>query len=220
MGNLLGGNWVGAPPPGHEDEGYWPLADQEDLPTAADPDGNTDLEAILPLCKSSGGSTGAYGFLDLVGGMNLQQEIEGPLNTSIDLPDWFQVQTGNPNSVDDELEDSLTTRTDPASQPGVSCTKYRSHGRVPIGRRRCGRPDRQQHLVSRSTSRRPRGRGHYPGRQRRRMQSPRPLAVPKRTTTPGFLGCLKGWFVTYVPGEVDPNTPINLETTIGIQLIK
>ncbi len=36
-------------------------------------------------------------------GMNLADEIEGPLNTTIDLPDWFQTQTGNANSVEDEL---------------------------------------------------------------------------------------------------------------------
>ena len=36
--------------------------------------------------------------------MNLAQEITGPINTTIDIPDWFQTQPGNPNSVEDELE--------------------------------------------------------------------------------------------------------------------
>ena len=74
-GNLLTGLWVGAPPPGHGGEGYWEIVGAEHLPggSIGGTDGNTangdeDTEAILPLCRGSGGSTGAFGWLDLAPG--------------------------------------------------------------------------------------------------------------------------------------------------------
>src|SRR4029079_6271120 len=103
-GNLLTGTWVGAPPPGHGGEDYWPLVGLESLPSATNPTGDTSKMAILPLCRGSGTSTGTFGWLDLVAGMSLAQEITGPLNADLDLPDWFQTQTGNPNSVEDEVK--------------------------------------------------------------------------------------------------------------------
>ena len=40
-------------------------------------------------------------------------------------------------------------------------------------------------------------------------------------STPGFLGCLKGWFVRYIyPGDVDPTASINSSTVLSIQLVK
>ena len=62
---MPGGTWIGAPPPSSGGEGYWPVVGEEALPTNVDPDGDEDSMAILPLCKGSGGSTGAYGFIDV-----------------------------------------------------------------------------------------------------------------------------------------------------------
>jgi Flp pilus assembly protein TadG len=103
-GDLLPGPWVGAPPPGHEGEDQWTIVGAEDLPGSATwPNGNPNTMAILPLCRSSGLSSGTFGWLDLAAGMNLAQEITGPLNIVFNVPDWYQTQTGNPNSVEDEL---------------------------------------------------------------------------------------------------------------------
>ncbi|HET9346940.1 MAG TPA: pilus assembly protein TadG-related protein [Candidatus Limnocylindrales bacterium] len=221
-GTLLGGQWVGAPPPGHETEGYWPIVGEEDLPSAGDPDGNPDTEAILPLCKASGESTGAYGFLDLVSGMNLQQEITGPLNTTFNLPDWYQVQTGNPNSVEDELEEWLHTpiliplhnqacREDPGDTeicpPGMegidpvgSNTWYYIHTLAVFWT--------NEVLVQ--------------GSDVDACASPPGSPQVPVTTGAGFLGCLKGWFVSYVTtGPIIPGGDIIPGVTpIGIQLIK
>ena len=41
-------------------------------------------------------------------------EINGPLTTAVDIPDWFQTQPGNPNSVEDELTQYIHT---PSSSP-------------------------------------------------------------------------------------------------------
>jgi Flp pilus assembly protein TadG len=221
-GNLILGQWVGAPPPGHEGEGYWPIVGKEDLPSGSDPDGNPATEAILPLCKSSGGSSGAFGFLDLVSGMNLPQEITGPLNDTFDLPDWFQAQTGNPNSVEDELElwlhkpvliplhnqacreDPGDTDVCPPGQQGVdpvgNNTWYYVHTLAVFYT--------QEVLVQGSDV-------------NACASAPGSPTVPV-TTGAGFLGCLKGWFVDYVTtgpivpgGEIIPGS-----TPIGIQLIK
>ena len=37
QGNLLAGQWIGAPPPGHGGEGYWPIVGAEDLPGGSNP---------------------------------------------------------------------------------------------------------------------------------------------------------------------------------------
>ena len=58
--------------------------------------------AILPLCRGSGSS----GHVRLARPRERHepcQEITGPLNANLNLPDWFQTQTGNPNGVENEL---------------------------------------------------------------------------------------------------------------------
>jgi hypothetical protein len=219
-GNLIQGTWVGAPPPGHGGEGYWPLVGAEDLPSAANPTGNLSTMAILPLCKSASGGSGAFGWLDIASGMNLAQEITGPLNTTVDIPDWFQTQTGNPNSVENELKAYMhkpvliplnngACRVDPGNvatcpNPGVdpvgNNTWYYVHTLAVFYM--------DQVLVQGSNVD---DCAHAPGS---------PL-VPV-TSGGGFLGCLKGWFVNYVTsGPIVPGKPIVPgQTAIGIQLIK
>ncbi|OGO58220.1 MAG: hypothetical protein A2V85_14765 [Chloroflexi bacterium RBG_16_72_14] len=221
-GNLLTGQWVGAPPPGHEGEGYWPLVGAEDLPSSTNPTGNTDTMAILPLCRGSGESTGTFGWLDLVPGMNLAQEIEGPLNIVVDLPDWFQTQPGNPNNVEDEIleywhqpvliplhnqacrEDPGDTDVCPAGQVGVdpagNNTWYFVHTLAVFYI--------DQVLVQGSDI-------------DACASAPGSPLVPV-TNGAGFLGCLKGWFVNYITaGPIIPGEGIIPGVTpIGIQLIK
>jgi hypothetical protein len=217
-GNLVPGNWIGAPPPGHETEGYWPIVGLESLPSAADPDGDPTKEAILPLCKESGTSSGAFGWLDLVSGMNLAQEITGPLNTTVDIPDWFQAQTGNPNSVEDELLLYLhktvliplhnqACREDPGAtaicpNPGVD----------PVGNNTWYYVHTLGNFYIQEVN--------VKGANVDQCDNPPGSPVVPITTGGGFLGCLKGWFVNYVTsGPVVPGGPIG-QGSIGIQLIK
>ena len=220
-GELIpGGTWIGAPPPGSEADGYWPIVGEEDLPTAGNPDGNTAKMAILPLCKGSGESTGAYGFLDLVGGVNLQDEIEGPINETFDLPNWFQVQTGNPNSVEDEIElwihkpvliplHNQACREDPGdtdicSVPGVDPTGNNTWYYVHT----LGVFYIHQVFVQ--------------GSNIDDCASPPGSPLVPFTTGGGFFGCLKGWFVNYVTaGPIVPGGDgDDRQGAIGIQLIR
>jgi Flp pilus assembly protein TadG len=217
---IPGGTWIGAPPPPHQGEEYWPIVGEEELPGSATyPTGNPATLAILPLCKSSGESSGTFGWLDLVAGMNLRDEIEGPLTETVDLPDWFQTQTGNANSVEDELNAYIhqpvliplhnnACQEDPGdtevcSRPGVdpagNNTWYYVHtlavfyiDQVLV----------QSSDVDECTS------------------APGSPLVPV-TTGAGFMGCLKGWFVNYVTaGPIIPGGEITPGTALSIQLIK
>ena len=128
-GELLpNGQWIGAPPPAGRRLGLLAIVGAEDLPGGSNPGPTatrrTGTRAPRRSCRCarapasrrarSAGSTSSPG-------MNLADEITGPLNTTLDLPDWFQTQAGNPNSVEDELMEYWhTARAHPALQPGVS----------------------------------------------------------------------------------------------------
>jgi Flp pilus assembly protein TadG len=221
-GNLLTGTWVGAPPPGHGGEDYWPIVGLESLPSTSNPTGDTTKMAILPLCRGSGTSTGTFGWLDLVSGMNLAQEITGPLDADIDLPDWFQAQTGNPNSVEDELEAYI-------HQPVL----------IPLHNQACRiDPGDTAICPSDKTGVDPTGNNTWyyvhtlavfyidqvlvQGSNVSQCASPPGSPLVPVTTGTGFLGCLKGWFVNYVTaGPIQPGgVIIPGQTPIGIQLIR
>jgi hypothetical protein len=222
-GSLVQGNWVGAPPPGHESEGYWPLVGVESLPGGTYPGGDTSLMAILPFCKSSSLGSGAFGKLDLAPGMNFAEEITGPVDVPINLPDWYQTQAGNISSVDAELSawihkpiliplNNGACRVNPgagavcpAGMEGVDTvgnnTWYYVHTLAVFYI--------DQVLVA--------------GSEGDDCNDPpgSPL-VPTTDTGAGFLGCVKGWFVNYVTaGPIIPGgTTVPGTTAIGLQLIK
>jgi hypothetical protein len=222
-GSLIQGNWVGAPPPGHESEGYWPLVGAESLPGGTYAGGDLTKLAILPFCKSASGGSGAFGKLDLAPGMNFPQEIVGPINVTINLPGWFQTQPGNVESVDGELSawihkpiliplNNGACRVNPGV--GVDCpagmegvdtvgnnTWYYVHTLAVFYI--------DQVLIA--------------GSEGDDCNDPpgTPL-VPTTDTGAGFLGCIKGWFVNYVTaGPIVPGQDLVPGTVaIGIQLIK
>jgi hypothetical protein len=230
-GNLIPGDYTSVGPPGDPPDPsirYWPLVSAEQLPGGTfGPDGDVDNMAILPLCRESGESTGTFGWLDLLPGMNLAQEIEGPLDTTIDLPNWFQTQTGNPNSVEDEILAywrqpvliplyNQTCRTDPGdpdpvtgepascNDPGVNGnnTWYFVHTLVVFY---------IEHVFVQG------------GNIDECMSEPGyPPVLDADTGGAGFLGCLKGWFVNYVTaGPITPGEDYDRGTRpIGIQLIR
>ena len=221
-GNLAGGTWVGAPPPEHAGDDYWPLVDQSHLPTSTDPDGNTDTMAILSLCRGPDEASGAFGWLDLDPGENLAGEIEGPLNTTIDLPDWIQTQAGNPNSVEDELEEYIhqpvliplhngACREDPGDD---SVCALDDEGVDPAG-------NNTWYYVHTLAV-------FYPhefnvsGADVDRCASAPGTPTAPVTNGAGFLGCMKGWFVSYVIAGpiVIGNDPIPAGSAMGTQLIR
>jgi hypothetical protein len=221
-GELVQGPWVGAPPPGHETEGYWPLVGEESLPNGAYP-GDLDKMAILPFCKSSSGGSGAFGKLDLAPGMNFPDEITGPINVTVNLPDWFQTQPGNVESVDGELsawihKPVMIPLNNGAclEDPGESadCPEG-SEGVDPVGNNTWYYVHTlavfwiDDVLIQ--------------GSEGDDCNDPpgNPL-VPTTDNGTGFLGCLKGWFVNYVTaGPIIPGQNTAPGTTaIGIQLIK
>ena len=221
-GVLIPGPWIGQPPPGEDpSDPYWPIVGAGDLPTAADPDGNTDTLAILPLCKSSSGGSGAFGWLDLDPGIsNLAGEIEGPLTQPVKIPDWFQTQPGNPNSVDDEISEYIhqpvliplnngACRIDPGATDKCPLT---DEGVDPVGNNTWYYVHTlavfyiDQVLVQ--------------GANKNDCASPPGGPLVPVTHGAGFLGCLKGWFVNYVTaGPVDPEGEIG-PGGVAIQLIR
>ena len=225
-GNLIPGTgtWIGAPPPGADPtDPYWPLVGLEGLPSAADPNGDTDHEVILPLCKGMSLGSGAFGWLDLDPGIpNLQQEITGPLTTAVDIPDWFQTQPGNPNSVDDEISAYLhSTVLIPLNNgacridPGTATTcPVGQEGKDPVGNNTwyyvhtLGNFYIEEVLVQ--------------GSNVDQCASPPGQPLVPIAHGGGFLGCLKGWFVNYVrSAPIVPGEPvIRGQTSIAIQLIK
>jgi hypothetical protein len=224
-GELVQGPWVGAPPPGHESEGYWPIVGLESLPSAANPTGDLSKMAILPFCRGASGGSGAFGKLDLAAGMNFPEEITGPINETVNLPDWFQTQPGNVESVDGELsawihkpvliplnngacrEDPGTSAVCPAGSEGVdpdpagNNTWYYVHTLAVFYI--------DDVLIQ--------------GSEGDDCNDPpgTPL-VPTTDTSAGFLGCVKGWFINYVTaGPIIPGQNTAPGTTaIGLQLIR
>ena len=63
-------------------------------------DATTANLAIVPLCDIAPGSVG---WLDWECGQNLQQSVANPCEVFIPIPAWVHTQTGNVNSLEDEL---------------------------------------------------------------------------------------------------------------------
>jgi hypothetical protein len=223
-GNLIQGPWIGVPPPGHETEGYWPLVGEESLPNGTYA-GDLDKMAILPFCKGASGGSGAFGKLDLAPSMNFPDEIDGPINVVINLPDWFQTQPGNVESVDDNLSAWIHKPVMIPLNNGACQVDPGDTADCPLGSEGVD-PD-------------PNGNNTWyyvhtlavfwindvliHGSEGDDCNDPPGSPpVPTTDTATGFLGCLKGWFVNYVTaGPITPgqNTAPGTKA-IGIQLIK
>jgi hypothetical protein len=224
-GALVPGPWIGAPPPGADPgDDYWPLVGAESLPGGTFANGDTSKMAILPLCKSASGGSGAFGWLDLdpSPGTNLPSEIEGPLNVTVNLPDWFQTQAGSPNSVDDELSawirkpimlplNNGACREDPGAS--TICPSG-SAGVDPVGNNTWYYVHTLAVFFLEEV--------HVQGSNVDECANPPGGPTVPVTTGGGFLGCLKGWFVNYVTaGPIIPGQNTAPGTVaIGIQLIK
>jgi hypothetical protein len=218
------GTWIGAPPPGADPtDPYWPLVGAEDLPGGDFANGNPDTMVILPLCKSASNGSGAFGWLDLDPGLsNLAKEIEGPLTVPVDIPDWFQTQAGNPNSVDGEISyyidkrvllplNNGACRVDPGT---ATVCPLGQEGKDPTGNNTWYYVHTLGNFYLREV--------FVQGSNTAECASPPGHTPVPFTSGGGFLGCLKGWFINYVSsGTIVPGEPIvRGATSIAIQLIK
>jgi hypothetical protein len=205
--------------------------DEGDLPDPPAYAGNLDELAILSLCKQSGTAAGAFGWLDLSPDIpNLAGEIEGPLDLEIYLPDWFQTQPGNPNSVEDELlayvhEPVLIplydgvcrvepVDTDPSDPDNDGVCPPGENSVDPVGN------NTWYHVPTMAVFYL--DRVHVQGSDVDECTTLPGKPLQDVTTGGGFLGCLKGWFAHYVIGGpiIPGETPVRGIDTIGIQLIR
>ena len=201
----------------------WPIV-QADDPTA--PNYATAAnEVIIPLCTTENGSVG---WLDLGCG-NLAETITNPCNASIPIPTWMQSQTGNVNALEDEINDFAgplvgtpddgvvifpihdnTCRDQPADDD-PTCEPLDDEG--------SGSGDNMYYHV-------PKFAGfmldqvYVQGNDSECMSPPGNPVLPSSTT--GFVGCFKGWFVRYllqgpvISGGSGPQDP----GIVGLQLIR
>lgn len=190
-----------------------------DLWQMVEPPLTPDKESILPLCKTA---PGAVGWLDLNPGANLAEEIVTPVN-DFSYPTWVQTQPGNPNSIEDEINDNYAgklvliplfdgvCRFDPG--PTTPCPPADSHV-DPVGNNTWYHIPYLTALVLDEAI--------IQGSNVDDCNNHNVQATPQLiSSTPEFLGCLTGWLVDYVlPGEVDPTTTIDETTVIAMQLIK
>lgn len=212
----------------------------EILPSTETPDaGNL---AIVPLCSTGPGSVGWLEF----GCGNLSETIENQCDVFFTIPDWIQTQTGNVNSLGDELALYLGNQpgvyepeTDPddldpdrkvklpihrstcEDDPGVSDTD--GDGDVdtlnpcPAGEWTAGEGNNLFYgvdfwvgFVLDSA--------HVQGNDGECRQ---PYGEPQLDNPTGYVGCLKGWFVTRIGqpdevsiGDVNPGDDEDLGVTL------
>jgi hypothetical protein len=162
--------------------------------------------AIIPLCDSTPGSVG---WLDFGCGQNLESAVSDPCDIFIWIPEWIRTQTGNVNSLQNEL-DAYTGGSVGVAEPDDSVLS------LPIHDFTCTDQDpdllRSQPISDCPTYPTWSGQGqemrfHVPwwvgfkldaayvaGGDRECQEAPGgPVLVHPQP--PGKVGCLKGWFV-------------------------
>lgn len=212
----------------------------EVLPTSITPDASN--LAIIPLCSIEPGSVG---WLEFNCG-NLSETITNPCDTFFTIPDWIQTQTGNVNSLEGDLAlyhgdqpgvyepetnpadanpDRKVTfpihRTTCEDDPGVSDTD--GDGNVdtlnpcPAGEWTAGEGDNLFYGVDFWV-----GfvldEAHVQGSD---VECQQPSGQPQLDSPTGYVGCLKGWFVSRIGqpdevsiGDVDPGDTEDLGVTL------
>jgi hypothetical protein len=202
-------------------------------PTITDPEDAGQVtaanEAIVPLCKGPGNGDFALLDLDPRPGVNLRDEIRDPSGMTFYLPDWIRTQTGNAsNSVEDDINiyrgsvvlipmwDGICG-IDPGD-PDIERNPCPSDEDDPNGNNTWYHiPYLRAFLLDEAfTGGRDDECGVPPGNPQVAFKSPPGKPI-------GFLGCLKGWWITrYLSGGPISigNDDIPEDAVLGIQLIK
>ena len=176
-------------------------------------DADTSNLAIVPLCALAPGSVG---WLDFGCGQNLKSSIEDPCEVSIPIPAWIQTQTGNVNSLENQInvfagptegvpepEDSILAipvhdftcpEDHPDSAPTSDCSTY---------------PEWDAGMGNNLFYHVPYWIGFKLDRayvQGGDNECSQPEGTPMLVGQGGGVGCLKGWFVD----RFDSPGPVNL----------
>jgi hypothetical protein len=168
----------------------------------------------VPLCKLD---SGAVGWLDFTANSNLADEVVNGNSEPLVLPTWYQTQPGNPNSVEDEINDNYagsvvliplfdqTCRSKPGGSSIADCPPE------DVGVDNSGGNNTWYHI--------PAFVGFLLNRAYIQDKCPSSVAGTKG----GFTSCLTGWFVRYIdaegPVELEPGSNAN-SRALGVQLIK
>jgi hypothetical protein len=178
-------------------------------------DATTANLAIVPLCDVAPGSVG---WLDWDCGQNLAQSIEDPCEVFIPIPAWVHTQTGNVNSLEDELNQFA------GSDPGTPEPEDTVVA-LPVHDFTCGQdhPDADPTSACTGPPAFPEWSGNgnnlyyhvpywigfkldgaYTGGNDPECGEPEGLPLIENPDPPGKVGCLKGWFVAQfsAPGPI------------------
>lgn len=213
-----------------DDGGGWePYEILEDESEAA-----TSNLAIVPLCDIEPGSVG---WLDYDCGQNLANSIEQPCDSFIYIPDWIHAQTGNPNSVEDELNEYAGSIVGTPEGEIFGTVDTDAVLALPIHRNTCFSDPNEGDAPGTHTEPCPDGpwsgavgdnnyydvhfwvgfkldRAYTQGADVECRQAP---GTPQldHPEPPGKVGCLKGWFVDYIGepgsirlGPINPGDPV------------
>lgn len=196
----------------------WPIVGIDQL--------STSNEAIVPLCKTQnsqigGLSAGSVGWLDFGCSGTLTQQILNPCESAINFPLWVQTSAGNPNTQ--SVEDALNTYDGKI----VWFPLFDGTCKVqPAGGSLTDCPAGEQGVGSNTWYHLPNFVGFYldhayiAGSNNTECNSP---PGQPYVSGNGSNGCLKGWFVYFLPSpgtvQVKPINPKN-PGILGVQLIR
>jgi Flp pilus assembly protein TadG len=199
----------------HPGDDVWPIVDANSR--------TTDNMVTVPLCRTGAGSVG---WLDLGDGNLASQIINGPgPGVSIPIPTWLQTQTGDMNNVENAINTYYgdkpvlipmfdgTCRVDPGDASSAATCPTDRRGTDPSGN------NTWYHIPYFTTFWV--YEAYIQGADVADCASEPGTPETIVARSPGFLGCLKGWFVEYVyDGPIDPNREISDDTSISMQLIR
>ncbi|MGH2455260.1 MAG: Tad domain-containing protein [Candidatus Limnocylindria bacterium] len=188
--------------------------------------------ALVPLCTMDADSNSSVGWLDYDCGQNLSEAVSEPCQKTISIPAWIHTQTGNVNSLADELngytgpqigvaevDDEVlwlpihvnTCSEDPGDPLDSTC--------APLDSEQSGEGDNLYYYV-RTWVGFKLDAAYVQGGDNQCKQPPgKPVLVLPQP--PGQVGCLKGWFVDRAdePGSVElalinPGDPVRLQVVL------
>jgi hypothetical protein len=187
--------------------------------------------ALVPLCTMDADSNSSVGWLDYGCGQNLSEAVESPCQKNIPIPAWIHTQTGNVNSLQDELngyggtqlgvaepDDEVlwlpihvnTCSELPASNNDSTCQ--------PLDLEQSGEGDNLYYYVRTWVGFKVDAAYVGGGDPECKTGPGKPVLVLPQP--PGQVGCLKGWFVDRAdePGSVEL-APINPGDPVRMQVV-